>query len=99
MRGMSAVNTTHGLIMDLIREGKLNVEKLNSQVHFLTVSKEFTFEGMQDELLRSHIEEVLKQIELEYTNKINIEITKKPSSGYTIKVKHKKITAEKATKE
>lgn len=51
MRGMSAVNTTHSLIMDLIKEGKLNVDVLNSQVHFLKVNEKYDLPQFERELL------------------------------------------------
>ena len=78
MRGMSAVNTTHGLIMDLIKEGKLNVEVLNSQVHFLTIGEKFDFNNMQRELLKSKVEEVMKLFDkLSRPDRVNIKITKR----------------------
>jgi hypothetical protein len=57
MKGMSAINTTHHLIMDLIKEGKLNVEVLNSQVHFLTVSEKYDLPHFERELLIQAITE------------------------------------------
>ena len=57
MRGDSAVNTTHHLIMELIREGKLNVEVLNSQVHFLTTSENYDLPQYERELLVKAITE------------------------------------------
>lgn len=58
MRGDSAVNTTHGLIQDLIKEGKINVEKLNSQVHFLTINEKFSLPQFERELLIQTITEI-----------------------------------------
>lgn len=58
MRGMSAVNTTHGLIIDLIKEGKLNVEKLNSQVHFLTANEYYDLPQVERESLIQAITEI-----------------------------------------
>jgi hypothetical protein len=58
MRGSSAVNTTHYLIIDLIKEGKLKVEKLNSQVHFLTASKNYDLPQVERESLIQAITEV-----------------------------------------
>jgi hypothetical protein len=58
MRGMSAVNTTHGLIMDLVKEGKLNVEELNSQVHFLSINENYDLPQFERELLVQKITEV-----------------------------------------
>ena len=58
MRGMSAVNTTHGLIMDLVKEGKLNVEELNSQVHFLSINEKYDLPQFERELLVQNITEV-----------------------------------------
>jgi hypothetical protein len=57
MRGMSAINTTHHLIMDLIKEGKLNVEKLNSQVHFLNINEKYDLPQFERELLVQAIAE------------------------------------------
>lgn len=58
MRGDSAVNTTHHLIMELFREGKLNVEELNSQVHFLTVNEKYDLPQYERELLVKTIAEI-----------------------------------------
>ncbi len=58
MRGMSAVNTTHGLILAMIKEGKLNVEELNSQVHFLTVTGKYDLSRFENESLIQAITEI-----------------------------------------
>ena len=70
MKGMSAINTTHALIMELIKEGKLNVEILNSQVHFLTVKKEYDLAQFERESLveaitetHSHFEKIVLENE------------------------------------
>jgi hypothetical protein len=57
MRGISAVNTTHHLIMELIKEGKLNVEVLNSQVHFLTANEKYDLPQVERESLVQAITE------------------------------------------
>jgi hypothetical protein len=40
---LSSRETTHNLIRNLINEGKLNKEEINSQVHFLTINYENEF--------------------------------------------------------
>jgi hypothetical protein len=67
---LSAINTTHALIMDLIKEGKLNIEILNSQVHFLTVKKEYDLAQLERESLvkaitetHSHFEKIVLENE------------------------------------
>ena len=59
-KGLSSGETTHMLMRNLIREEKLDMEKINSQVQFLTVNEKFSFDEMQVESLKSHIQEVLK---------------------------------------
>ena len=57
MKGKSSRETTHNIIMELIREGKLNVEVLNSQLHFLTVKEEYDLPQYERELLIKAITE------------------------------------------
>jgi hypothetical protein len=80
--GLSSGETTHNLIKNLIDEGKLNVEVINSQFHFLTINEKFNFEKMQEEALRSYVQEAMKP----FGNLIKgskIKIKKRPNSkGY-----------------
>jgi hypothetical protein len=57
MRDISAVNTTHALIMDFIKEGKLSVEILNSQLHFLKIDEKYDLAQFERELLTQAITE------------------------------------------
>ena len=82
--GLSSGETTHNLIKNLIDEGKLNVEVINSQVHFLTINEKFNFEKMQQEVLRSYVQEAMKPFgNLVKDSNIKIKMTKRPNSkGY-----------------
>jgi hypothetical protein len=57
MKGMSSRETTHNLIKELRNEGKLNVEVLNSQVHFLTVKENYDLAQFERESLVKAITE------------------------------------------
>jgi hypothetical protein len=79
---LSSGETTHNLIKELIDEGKLNKQEINSQVHFLTVGEKFDFVKMQNELLKTYIEEALKLFgNLSTGNEINIKVTRRPNSN------------------
>jgi hypothetical protein len=54
---LSSGETTQNSIKNLIREGKLNVEVLNSQVHFLTVKENYDLAQFERELLVKAIRE------------------------------------------
>ena len=58
---LSSRQTTHNLIKDLIKEKWLNVEKINSQQHYLTVNESWDYYKMQEELLKSQIQKVWEQ--------------------------------------
>jgi hypothetical protein len=47
---LSSRETTHNLIRNLINEGKLNKEEINSQVHFLTINYENEFIWINNKL-------------------------------------------------
>jgi hypothetical protein len=54
---LSSGETTHNSIKNMIKEGKLNVEMLNSQVHFLTVKGEYDLAQFERESLIEAITE------------------------------------------
>jgi hypothetical protein len=60
---LSSGETTHNIIKDLIDEGKLNVEILNSQVHFLTISPNFGLPQLERHLLVQAIIQVHSYLE------------------------------------
>jgi len=47
---LSSGETTHNILKDLIDEGKLNMEVINSQVHFLTINEKDEFNKMYNTL-------------------------------------------------
>lgn len=57
---LSSGETTHNIIKQLINEGRLNMEVINSQVHFLTINYENEFNRIYNTL--SEIENVLDEI-------------------------------------
>lgn len=78
---LSSGETTHNVINELIVEGKLNVEEINSQVHFLTINEKFNFDKLQAEVLKSYVQEALKPFgDLIKDTKISIKRSKKPNS-------------------
>ena len=77
---LSSGETTHNIIKELINEGKLKMEVINSQIHFLTVSEKFDFNKMQAEFLKSYVEEAMKPLKLLTPERVNIKIKKRPNS-------------------
>lgn len=63
MKGRSAVTTTHAILKDMIREGKINVYKKNLQTHLLNINPGFDFKRMELNLLTSSIKRIQKQFE------------------------------------
>jgi hypothetical protein len=59
---LSSGETTHNIIKELIDEGKLNIEVINSQVHFLTVNENNEFNKIYNFL--SEIEKIMDRIYL-----------------------------------
>jgi len=57
---LASRETTHYLINDLIKEGKLNKQEINSQVHFLTINDQNEFNKLNEYLsnLEKHIEKL-----------------------------------------
>lgn len=47
MKGRSSINTTHYILLTLIDNGKLNVNKINIQTHLLTINE-------KDEFMKFH---------------------------------------------
>jgi len=69
---LSSGETTHNIIKDLINEGKLNMEVLNSQVHFLTINENNEFNKIYNILTKF---EVLMNTmnKIVYKNKLNLD--------------------------
>jgi hypothetical protein len=68
MKGLSSGETTHNIIKQLIKEGKLNVQIVNSQVHFLTVKENYSLPQFERELLvkaitdtHSHFKNIVRE--------------------------------------
>jgi hypothetical protein len=80
---LSAIDTTHYLINDLIKEGKLNKEVINSQVHYLTINKNFNFVKMRNEVLGKQIEELVKFFPTMDFSEI---IIRKKGNGYNVEI-------------
>ena len=82
---LSSRQTTHNLIKDLIKEKWLNVEKINSQQHYLTVNESWDYYKMQEELLKSQIQKVWEQFpDLKKNSQVVI-----TSKGITLEKKKK----------
>jgi len=78
---LSSGETTYNLIQDLISEEKLNVEVINSQVHFLSVNEKFDFLEMLNEYAKSKMEEALKPYgSVLRTGNVEIKIRKRRNS-------------------
>ena len=68
MIGRSAVTTTHAILKDIIRDGKINVYKKNLQTHLLTINEDNEFNRVNKEF--SEIETCIDTID-EKIDKIN----------------------------
>jgi hypothetical protein len=76
---LASGETTHNIIKELINEGKLNKQEINSQVHFLTVNDNWDIYKMQFESLKSQFEKALEPFPDVLKNKV-IMIEGRPTS-------------------
>lgn len=98
-RKSSSRQTTHNLIKELIKEGKLNMQEINSQVHVLTIDEKWDNYKIQFESLKSQIEKALKPFpDILKSNEIMIEGKPTSKGAYSIGVTLKKREKKKKIK-